>query len=441
MKRTINLLIIGLNSLSIVAQEQWTMNRCISYAIEHANSVRKQRIEIRQSRYDMTTAGLDFLPTISAQLSGQYSWGRNIDPETNTYNTITTFNNYYSIGAEMRLFDGGRTFNAFRQARLARLNSETALQKAADDKAVVVMTKFIEAVYHQKSIGLASRKLADSKALLHKTRSLFELGEKSRPDVVQIESQVAEDDYNLLHQQNAAQSALLALKSEMNFPVEDLLELDTSVVSCPISTDDAGHIYERFGSESPDVKLAVFKAENARYTYLIQRGLLLPSLSLSGGISTNYYRNLSQKTKRGEVFGRQFHNNIGEYIYLQLSIPIFAPSRWRTVHRAKSDWLEAQLVLEDTKQKLNADIVQAVSDRDGCVREIVKMEKKVESDSLAYRLSVRKYEEGMLSAFDLHTAAQTLLESRIKLLQIQLTLEMKIRLVNYYKGNRLWTLK
>ena len=75
MKRTINLLIIGLNSLSIVAQEQWTMNRCISYAIEHANSVRKQRIEIRQSRYDMTMAGLDFLPTISAQLSGQYSWG------------------------------------------------------------------------------------------------------------------------------------------------------------------------------------------------------------------------------------------------------------------------------------------------------------------------------------------------------------------------------
>lgn len=223
MKRTINLLIIGLNSLSIVAQEQWTMNRCISYAIEHANSVRKQRTEIRQSRYDMTMAGLDFLPTISAQLSGQYSWGRNIDPETNTYNTITTFNNYYSIGAEMRLFDGGRTFNAFRQARLARLNSETTLQKAADDKAVVVMTKFIEAVYHQKSIGLASRKLADSKALLHKTRSLFELGEKSRPDVVQIESQVAEDDYNLLHQQNAAQSALLALKSEMNFPVEDSL--------------------------------------------------------------------------------------------------------------------------------------------------------------------------------------------------------------------------
>ena len=94
MKRTINLLIIGLNSLSIVAQEQWTMNRCISYAIEHANSVRKQRIEIRQSWYNMTMAGLDFLPTISAQLSGQYSWGRNIDPETNTYNTITTFNNY-----------------------------------------------------------------------------------------------------------------------------------------------------------------------------------------------------------------------------------------------------------------------------------------------------------------------------------------------------------
>jgi len=47
----------------------------------------------------------------------------------------------------------------------------------------------------------------------------------------------------------------------------------------------------------------------------------------------------------------------------------------------------------------------------------------------------------MLSTFDLHTAAQTLLDSRIKLLQMRLMLEMKQRLVNYYKGIRTWTLK
>ena len=417
------------------------MNRCIQYAVEHNNGVRKQRSEVRQSKVDERTARLDLLPTVSAQTTAQYAWGRNINPETNTYNTITTFNNYYSIGAEMPLFDGGRTWNAFQQARLARAKSMTVLQKTADDKAIAVMAKFVEAVYSRQSIGLARRKLADSQALLRKTRAMFELGEKSRPDVAQMESQVAEDDYNLLHQQNAASLALMALKAEMNFPVGDSLALDTLLTASLSVADDAENLYAAFQAESPEVKTAAFNVKNARYHYLIQRGQLLPILALGGGINTNYYRNLSQGSGKTDNFGKQFNNNMGEYVYLSLSIPLFMPSRWRVARRAKADWEASKLDLEDARRKLHDDIAQAVLDRDGYSRELMKMERKTAADSIAWHLASRKYEEGMLSTFDLHTAAQTLLDSRIKLLQMRLMLAMKQRLVNYYKGIRTWTLK
>ena len=417
------------------------MNRCIQYAVEHNNGVRKQRLEVRQSKVDERTARLDLLPTVSAQTTAQYAWGRNINPETNTYNTITTFNNYYSIGAEVPLFDGGRTWNAFQQARLARTKSMTVLQKTADDKAIAVMAKFVEAVYSQQSIGLARRKLADSQALLRKTRAMFDLGEKSRPDVAQMESQVAEDDYNLLHQQNAASLALMALKAEMNFPVGDSLALDTLLTASLSVADDAENLYAAFQAESPEVRTAAFNVKNARYHYLIQRGQLLPILALGGGINTNYYRNLSQGSGKTDNFGKQFNNNMGEYVYLSLSIPLFMPSRWRVARRAKADWEASKLDLEDARRKLHDDIAQAVLDRDGYSRELMKMERKTAADSIAWHLASRKYEEGMLSTFDLHTAAQTLLDSRIKLLQMRLMLEMKQRLVNYYKGIRTWTLK
>ena len=417
------------------------MNRCIQYAVEHNNGVRKQRLEVRQSKVDERTARLDLLPTVSAQTTAQYAWGRNINPETNTYNTITTFNNYYSIGAEVPLFDGGRTWNAFQQARLARAKRMTVLQKTADDKAIAVMAKFVEAVYSQQSIGLARRKLADSQALLRKTRAMFDLGEKSRPDVAQMESQVAEDDYNLLHQQNAASLALMALKAEMNFPVGDSLALDTLLTASLSVADDAENLYAAFQAESPEVRTAAFNVKNARYHYLIQRGQLLPILALGGGINTNYYRNLSQGSGKTDNFGKQFNNNMGEYVYLSLSIPLFMPSRWRVARRAKADWEASKLDLEDARRKLHDDIAQAVLDRDGYSRELMKMERKTAADSIAWHLASRKYEEGMLSTFDLHTAAQTLLDSRIKLLQMRLMLEMKQRLVNYYKGIRTWTLK
>lgn len=441
MRTAITIILLDLAALPLLAQETWTMNRCIQYAVEHNNGVRKQRLEVRQSKVDERTARLDLLPTVSAQTTAQYAWGRNINPETNTYNTITTFNNYYSIGAEVPLFDGGRTWNAFQQARLARAKSMTVLQKTADDKAIAVMAKFVEAVYSRQSIGLARRKLADSQALLRKTRAMFDLGEKSRPDVAQMESQVAEDDYNLLHQQNAASLALMALKAEMNFPVGDSLALDTLLTASLSVADDAGSLYAAFQAESPEVKTAAFNVKNARYHYLIQRGQLLPVLALGGGINTNYYRNLSQGSGKTNNFGRQFNNNMGEYVYLSLSIPLFMPSRWRSARRAKAEWEASKLDLEDARRKLHDDIAQAVLDRDGYSRELMKMERKTAADSIAWHLASRKYEEGMLSTFDLHTAAQTLLDSRIKLLQMRLMLEMKQRLVNYYKGIRTWTLK
>lgn len=111
--------------------------------------------------------------------------GNTAGDETSTLRQIPTtpsqrFNNYYSINAEMSLFDGGRTLNAFRRARLAHANSETTLQKLADEKAIAIMTKFVEAIYNEKSINLAERKLSDSKALLYKTQRLYELGEKRK---------------------------------------------------------------------------------------------------------------------------------------------------------------------------------------------------------------------------------------------------------------------
>lgn len=403
-----------------------SLDSCISYALAHSNDLRRSRIEVRQSEYEARTSVLDFLPTVEAQVSGQYSWGRNIDPETNTYNTITTFNNYYGIGGSVAVFDGGQTINAFRRARNARAQAETALQKAKDDKAIAVMTKFVDAIYNQKGVALAEEKLKDSRALLHKTQRLYELGEKSRPDVAQMESQVAEDDYNLLHQKNQARLTLMALKSEMNYPISDTLVLRTTDgVQSFAGADNAA-------DWNPNVKLASQKAEDLRYAYKIARGQLLPTLTLGGGVTTSYYRNLSLGSDGLGGFGSQFHNNLGEYVYLSLSIPLFTPSRWRSTRRAKSEWQKAVLDLEDARRKWHDDYAQAVADRDGYDKEVEQMDRKVAADSLAYHLSTRKYEEGMLSTFDLHTASQTLLQSRIKLLQTRLLLFIKQRLVEYY---------
>ena len=428
----------SLNCLMASAQTKtWELDSCMAYAVEHATDVKREVVNARQRKQDYQKAVTDFLPSVAGGVQGQYAWGRNIDPETNTYNHVTTFNNYYQLYASLNVFDGFATINAFKQAKLARAYSTTAMQKVRDDKAIDVMQKFVDAAYAEASIQLASDKLAESKRLLGKMQRLYELGEKGRPDVVQMESQVAEDEYNLTHQKHVAQQCLLTLKSAMNFPVEEELRLVTNGKqvneSFPINHET---VYQNFLNASPDVKSAEYEVEKARYDYKIAKGRLLPSLSLSGGISTNFYRNLSQGGQY-EGFASQFRNNRGEYLALTLSIPIYDNAAWHSVKKARNDWQLAQVNLEETKRKLHDHIAQAVMDAEGYAKELYQMNKKVASDSLAYYMSSRKFEEGMLSTFDLHTAAQTLLESRIKQLQMQMLLVIKQRLVDYYQGKNL----
>lgn len=415
----------------------WELDSCMAYAVEHATDVKREVVNARQRKQDYQKAVTDFLPSVAGGVQGQYAWGRNIDPETNTYNHVTTFNNYYQLYASLNVFDGFATINAFKQAKLARAYSTTAMQKVRDDKAIDVMQKFVDAAYAEASIQIASDKLAESKRLLAKMQRLYELGEKGRPDVAQMESQVAEDEYNLTHQKHVAQQCLLTLKSAMNFPVEEELRLVTNGKqvneSFPINHET---VYQNFLNASPDVKSAEYEVEKARYDYKIAKGRLLPSLSLSGGISTNFYRNLSQGGQY-EGFASQFRNNRGEYLALTLSIPIYDNVAWHSVKKARNDWQLAQVNLEETKRKLHDHIAQAVMDAEGYAKELYQMNKKVASDSLAYYMSSRKFEEGMLSTFDLHTAAQTLLESRIKQLQMQMLLVIKQRLVDYYQGKNL----
>ena len=469
MKR-IGILIGWLVWAASASAQSWSLDDCMKYAVEHATEVKREVVNARQRKQDYQHAVAGFLPTVTGGVQGQYAWGRNIDPETNTYNNVTTFNNYYQLYAELNVFDGFATINALKQAKLSRDYSATAMQKIQDDRAIDVMQKYVDAAYAEASIRIASEKLNESKRMLAKMKRLYELGEKGRPDVVQMESQVAEDEYNLTHQENVAKQSLLALKSAMNFPVDEELKIQIKeeqknqikegqknqidegqknqideVRNLKLKTENEEvhgfevnyeTVYQGFQNISPDLKSAEYEVERARYDYKIAKGRLLPSLSLGGGISTNYYKNLSQKGQY-DGFASQFRNNQGEYLALTLSIPIYNSDRWHSVKKARNDWQLAQVNLEETRRRLHDQIAQAVMDAEGYAKELHQMQKKVASDSLAYHMSSRKFEEGMLSTFDLHTAAQTLLESRIKELQMQMLLIIKQRLVAYYQGENL----
>lgn len=337
------------------------------------------------------------------------------------------------------IFRGGSLINQVRKSKANLLLGKAALQEARDNTALETFQAYIDALYYYGTTRLAKQKLAESDSLLYKTRRQETLGLKGMTDVAQMEAQQASDAYNLTHQQNLYETAMLTLKQKMNFPIEEALLLDTCLLEQStleqeqLAIEHADNVFRLALNCNPVLKQAEMQKQSANMDRKISWSSFVPSISLYGGISSSYYKELHQTGY--PPFHTQFENNFGSYFGISMSIPIFNRlSGIANMRQARNNYRIAAEQYEAQKEELQKLVQQAVQDREGYLKESIQMEKKVASDSLAYHVTRRKYEEGLMTSLDVQNNAATLLESQTGLLQSKLTYLMKCRLVDYYKG-------
>ena len=424
------------------AQQVWSVDSCMEYAVEHNRTVRQRVYEVDNYKIDRLTAIGNFLPGISASSSLQYNWGRSIDPETNTYNSISTFNNSYTLQASLTVFNGGNIINQLRKSKAAQLMGKAALQEERDNTALETFQAYIDALYYYGSVRLAREKLAESSELLRLTRRQEELGLKGMADVAQVEAQYASDDYTLTNQTNLYESAMLTLKQQMNYPIDAPLQLDTVLLDMPavdlamLPGDTQQEVISTALMSSPTLLRSHYNSEVSRFEMKQSWANVLPTISVYAGINSSYYKELG--ANKYADYWTQMKNNFGQYVGMSISIPLFSGfERVNSVRKARNSYRIAMEQHEAQKEELQKLVAQAVLDRNGFLKESIQMEKKVQSDAVAYDVTRLKFEEGLMTSLDVQTSASTLLESRVGLLRSKLSYVLKCRLVDYYKGNEI----
>ena len=432
--RKIIFAILAFYAAQTEAQPRWTAMQCMQYAVEHNHEVRQAELELDNYKVAQASAAGRFLPAVDANIGAQYNFGRAIDPETNGYTDVSTFYNGYSVQVSLPVFDGFNRLHALKAAKASVLMGHQALRQQQDQTALNVLNAYVNVVYEEGMVRMAQEKLQETELLLRQTRLLEEVGRKSAADVALVESQHAEADYEVTHQQNLLAAALLELKKEMAYPLTDSL-----AVLLPGDAKRSATAVQPFCSPlHPVLQQAQYQVESSKHEWSQARASLYPTLSLSAGLSTTYYKTLH--TENAQSFGKQFSNNMGEYVGVTLSIPIF--NRMQTVtniRKAKNNYKMACEAYEQKHAELEKLSREAWLDWQGYLKQTVQMEKKVEADSLAYQLTYHQYEEGLSTAIDLHTTSAQLLHSKATLLQCRLMAMVKEQLVRYYQGMTIWT--
>lgn len=423
---------LALAALQSFAQSEWTLRQCMQYAVEHNHEVRRTALELDNRLASRTGAIGRFLPSLGANIGTQYNFGRAINPETNGYTDVNTFNNGYSLYASLPVFEGFGRIHALKAAKAGTLMGRAALQRSRDLTALGVLEAATEVAYYEGMTRMAAEKAQETALLLRQTLLMEEVGRKSAADVAQVESQQAEADYNLTYQQNRYASALLELKTRMGFSLNDSLR--------PIIIPCAGEVGPRTGSgeEPAELQVARYQMQVSRHEWRQARAALFPSLTLNVGANTAYYHTLHDDA--GQAFRSQFKNNRGEYVGATLSIPLFNRLQTLTgIRRAKNNYHIACEHYEEKRQELEKLALEAWQEWQAYVKQTEQMRHKTQADSLAYQLTRRQFEEGLSTAVDLRTTSAQLLHSRATLLQCQLMAMVKEQFVRYYRGETIWT--
>ena len=426
---------------SVKAQDTVTMNlkECMRYAVEHSIKMRVQQADNRDAQIDRRDAILSaFTPQVSGNTYAYYNFGRSIDPETNTYSVITSFHNGYSLSAGIYLFNGFQAVNNLKITKTARQMGLTKEQQVEDQICLATMEAYCNVLYYTELEKALQGQVATAEKAVQLATRQEELGQKSHADVVQMQGDLAERQYQLTTCHNNLNNAVITLKDVMFWPIEEPLKIDGSIaqqslwVTAPV---DAQTMVVQAQQTMPSVLLAEGTMNNSRLALKTAKWQLLPSLALYGGWSSSYFTYPGRDGYVPTPYFDQIKNNRGEYVQLSLNIPIYDRlSSHSNIAKRKNAYDRAQADYDQALRDVEAEVLRAVADRDGAADALRQADTRAELQQEAYALNTKRFEQGLISSIEYQTASNTYLNALAEQLNARLQYFIKRSVVNYYGG-------
>ena len=428
---------------SAQGQEPLNVHDCMAYAISNSTKIRIQQAAVGDAQIARRDAALSlFTPQINASTYAYYNFGRSIDPQTNTYFNTTSFHNNYGVSAGIDLFDGFKAVNNYKISKTGMLIASSQEKQVEADICLAVMEAYYNVVYYKRLCDVYEEQVAVAEQALKKAKRQEELGQKGHADVIQMEADLIDRQYELTNTRNYYNDQKMTLADLMFWPLDEELNIvtempdqvghDGTTIVIPGLTRNPDEIVSFALEHNPSVRIASWQAQNAKRELNTAKWQLLPSLGLYAGWNTSYY---SYQGAATASFGEQFRNNGGEYVELSVSIPIWnRMSRQSAISRKRNALNKATAELDQKRRDVESEVRRAIQDRDGSALAYEQAQYKAEVQAEAYTLNLKKLEQGLISPLEFQTANNNFLKAQADEMNSLFKYLIKQAVVKYYNG-------
>ncbi len=265
-KTLIALSLIIIMFFSIKAQEEWTLEKCINYALENNIQIKQQQLNSELAKNSYKQSKIELFPNISSQVSYDFNSGRSVNYSDNSFTNEKMERSDFSLQSSLTLFNGFQNINNIKHNKLNLMASLQDLEKAKNDISLNIVAAYLDILFNKELVEVAESQLEVTKQQVDRTYKLVEAGTIAKGSLLEIQAQQATEELQLVNSKNRLDisylklTQLLKLKSTENFKIRapQLTDVDAEKMNVSIRS-----VYSNAVSILPEIKSAEYKVKSS----------------------------------------------------------------------------------------------------------------------------------------------------------------------------------
>ena len=429
-------LALGIAAGAQAQERAWTLAQCIEHALENNLSIKQSELNVEQKEISLNTAENSRLPGVSGSAGQNFSFGRGLTAD-NTYANTNTTSTSFGVGADVPVFSGFRIKHNIELSKLDLAAATADLDKAKDDIRVAVAQAYVQILYDMEILDVAKSQVEIDSLQVVRLTEMAANGKASRAEVSAQEASLAQSRVSATQAGNNLSLAILDLTQLLELPSPEGFHiarpsvegLETAMLMDPEA------IYADAVQVKPAVKAEEIRLDQTLKNIDLAKSSFLPSLSLSGGLGTNYYTSSGYPSSG---FADQIKNNFSQYIGLNLNIPIFSHfSNRNQVRNARLSYSNQEIMLDNTRKTLYKEIQQAYYNAVGSQAKYRSSQVAASSAEDAFELAQAKYENGKSGITEFNEAKARYMSAESDLVQARYEYLYQSKILDFYRGRDL----
>jgi outer membrane protein len=427
--KLVSLLALIFSFSSLHAQQIWSLEDCIAHALTNNISLKQAELNIDIKESLHLQSKLQFLPSINASNSFNQNKGLVENPLTNIRSTTETSILNLSYSTNFTLFSGFKNVNQLKKAATEVLRSTYDLETAKNDLISSIALSYLQILFNHELYSTSEKQLLLTQTQETRINTLVDAGSLARGELLNIQSQLALEEQQLVQAENQLTLSKLQLAQLLdleNYRNLNLLKLDLEVVDFEIQ-ESIDLDFEKALSTQSSIKSAELEIESAQYDLKIAQSSHMPTLSWATSINTFYVKEAE------DMFKEQLTNNQRSSQIISLNIPIF--NKWATRTSIKQSKIQIENSLLNTQQaknKLRKNMEQGYTDQIAAYKKHNAAKKAILAYKESFTYINTRYTLGMVNSYEFNEAKNQLIKAESDALQAKYDLIFKVKLYEFY---------